>query len=408
MLGLNRRTSLNNVAHCQVYFMNRLTMLHNPTRFKPSAIENESENDEELEFYDFNEPEPGSPPGTLNIGEDASIPNIFLIDYHAEEAIGVQLATPEECFPYLDSQSVSWVDVQGLGSEDVLKRLGKVFSLHELVLEDIVNIPQRPKVESFDDQELIILHMVTSREDGRGFYDEQVSLILGKNYVLTVQEEPENDVFEPIRQRIHRNRGVIRSQKSDYLTYALIDAIVDGFFPVLEDYGERLEDLQDEVVINPTRQTLDKIHKIKRELLLLRRAIWPQRDAINALIREESPLIDREVRVFLRDCYDHTVQVIDMVETYRELAANLMDIYLSSLSNSTNEIMRFLTVISTVFIPLTFLAGVYGMNFDTSVSGNMPELKMPMGYPLFWLLIISISGGLLFYFWKKGWLFSPK
>ena len=384
-------------------------MLHNPTRFKPSPIEDDSEEeDEELGFYDFNEPEPGSPPGTLIIDEDSGIPNIFLIDYNVDEAIGVQLATPEDCIPYLDSQSVSWVDVQGLGSEDVLQRLGKVFSLHELALEDIVNIPQRPKLESFEHQELIILHMVTSREDGKGFYDEQVSLILGKNYVLTVQEEPETDVFEPIRQRIHRNRGVIRSQKSDYLTYALIDAIVDGFFPVLEDYGERLEDLQDEVVENPTRQTLDKIHKIKRELLLLRRAIWPQRDAINSLIREESPLIDREVRVFLRDCYDHTVQVMDMVETYRELAANLMDIYLSSLSNSTNEIMRFLTVISTVFIPLTFLAGVYGMNFDTSVEGNMPELKMPLGYPLFWLIILSISGGLLFYFWKKGWLFSPK
>ena len=384
-------------------------MLHNPTRFKPSPIEDDSEeNEEALEFYDFNEPEPGSPPGTLIIDEDATIPNIFLIDYNADEALGIQLATPEECFPYLDSHSVSWVDVQGLGSEDVLKRLGKVFKLHELVLEDIVNIPQRPKFESFEDQELIILHMVTSREDGKGFYDEQVSLILGKNYILTVQEEPETDVFEPIRQRIHRNRGAIRSQKADYLAYALIDAIVDGFFPVLEDYGERLEDLQDEVVANPTRQTLDKIHKIKRELLLLRRAIWPQRDAINSLIREESPLIDRETRVFLRDCYDHTVQVMDMVETYRELAANLMDIYLSSLSNSTNEIMRFLTVISTVFIPLTFFAGVYGMNFDTSVAGNMPELKMSFGYTYFWLLNFSISGGLLFYFWKKGWLFSPK
>ncbi|MDX2255145.1 MAG: magnesium/cobalt transporter CorA [Pseudanabaenaceae cyanobacterium bins.39] len=384
-------------------------MLHNPTRFKPSPIEKDlDDSEEELEFYDFNEPEPGSPPGTLIIDEDASVPNIFLIDYNADEAIGLQLVTPEECAPYIDSHSVSWLDVQGLGSEDVLKRLGKVFGLHELVLEDIVNIPQRPKVESFDQQELIILHMVTSRDDGRGFYDEQVSLILGKNYVLTVQEEPEIDVFEPVRQRIHRNRGVIRSQRADYLAYSLIDAIVDGFFPVLEDYGERLEDLQDEVVDKPTRQTLDKIHKIKRELLLLRRAIWPQRDAINALIREESPLIDRQVQVFLRDCYDHTVQVIDMVETYRELAANLMDIYLSSLSNSTNEIMRFLTVISTVFIPLTFVAGVYGMNFDTSLAGNMPELKMPFGYVLCWIMMLGISGGLLFYFWKKGWLFSPK
>ena len=384
-------------------------MLHNPARFKPSPIEDDSEeNDDGFEFYDFNEPAPGSPPGTLIIDEDSGIPNIFLIDYSEDEAIGLKLDTPEDCIPHLDSHSVSWVDVQGLGSEDVLQRLGKVFNLHALVLEDIVNIPQRPKVESFDDQELIILHMVTSREDGKGFYDEQVSLILGKNYVLTVQEEPENDVFEPIRQRIHRNRGVIRAHKSDYLTYCLIDAIVDGFFPVLEDYGERLEDLQDELIEKPTRQTLDKIHKIKRELLLLRRAIWPQRDAISSLIREESPMIDREVRVYLRDCYDHTVQVMDMVETYRELAANLMDIYLSSLSNSTNETMRFLTVISTLFIPLTFVAGVYGMNFDTELAGNMPELKVPYGYVYCWIVMLSIAGGLLYFFKKKGWLTGPK
>ena len=384
-------------------------MLHNPARFKPSSIEDDSEeNDDGFEFYDFNEPAPGSPPGTLIIDEDSVAPNIFLIDYSENEAIGLKLNTPEDCTPHLDTHSVSWVDVQGLGSEDVLQRLGKVFNLHALVLEDVVNIPQRPKAESFEDHELIILHMVTSRKDGRGFYDEQVSLILGKNYVLTVQEEPENDVFEPIRQRIHRNRGVIRSHKSDYLTYALIDAIVDGFFPVLEDYGERLENLQDEVVDKPTRQTLEKIHKIKRELLLLRRAIWPQRDAINSLIREKSPLIDQEVQIYLRDCYDHTVQVMDMVETYRELAANLMDIYLSSLSNSTNEIMRFLTVISTVFIPLTFIAGVYGMNFDTSLPGNLPELKLPYGYALCLLLMLSVSGSLLYFFKTKGWLTGPK
>jgi len=383
-------------------------MLHNPTRFKPSPIEDDSEENDGFEFYDFNEPAPGSPPGTLIIDEDAGIPNIFLIDYSEDEAIGLKLETPEDCIPHLDTHSVSWVDVQGLGSEDVLQRLGKVFNLHALVLEDIVNIPQRPKVESFDDQELIILHMVTSREDGKGFYDEQVSLILGKNYVLTVQEEPENDVFEPIRQRIHRNRGVIRAHKADYLTYALIDAIVDGFFPVLEDYGERLEDLQDELIENPTRQTLDKIHKIKRELLLLRRAIWPQRDAISSLIREESPMINRDVRVYLRDCYDHTVQVMDMVETYRELAANLMDIYLSSLSNSTNETMRFLTVISTMFIPLTFVAGVYGMNFDTGLAGNMPELKTPYGYVYCWIVMLAIAGGLLYFFKTKGWLTGPK
>jgi magnesium transporter len=211
-------------------------------------------------------------------------------------------------------------------------------------------------------------------------------------------------VFEPVRQRIHRNKGTVRQQSTDYLTYALIDAVVDGFFPVLENYGERLEELQDEVVENPTPKTLDRIHKIKRELLLLRRIIWPQRDAIATLMRESSPLISDQVRLYLRDCYDHAVQAIDMIETYRELSASLMEVYLSSLNNNINEAMRFLTVISTIFIPLTFIVGVYGMNFDTEVPGNMPELKMPYGYWLCWAGMTLIAGGLLAFFWRKGWV----
>ena len=198
-------------------------------------------------------------------------------------------------------------------------------------------------------------------------------------------------------------KGTLRQQSTDYLTYALIDAVVDGFFPVLENYGERLEELQDEVVENPTPKTLDRIHKIKRELLLLRRIIWPQRDAITTLIRESSPLISDQVRLYLRDCYDHAVQAIDMVETYRELSASLMEVYLSSLNNNINEAMRFLTVISTIFIPLTFIVGVYGMNFDTEVVGNMPELKLPYGYWLCWSGMLLIAGGLLAFFWRKGW-----
>jgi magnesium Mg(2+) and cobalt Co(2+) transport protein (corA) len=360
--------------------------------------------DPDLEFFPFNEPQPGSPPGTLMIDAESTIPNIFLIDYTPQEAIGKQLANPEECAPYLNSDSVSWIDVQGLGSEDVLQRLGRVFQIHPLMLEDVVNIPQRSKVDEYPEQLLIILHMVTNREDGRGFFSEQVSFILGKRYLLTVQEEPETDVFEPVRQRIHRNKGTVRQQSADYLLYALIDAVVDGFFPVLENYGERLEELQDEVVGNPTPKTLDKIHRIKRELLLLRRTIWPQRDAIATLMRESSPLISDQVRLYLRDCYDHAVQAIDMIETYRELSASLMEVYLSSLNNNINEAMRFLTVISTIFIPLTFIVGVYGMNFDTEVPGNMPELKMPYGYWLCWAGMTLIAGGLLAFFWRKGWV----
>jgi magnesium transporter len=256
---------------------------------------------------------------------------------------------------------------------------------------------------------MFVAHMVNKQAESNGFLLEQVSLIVGRNYLLTIQEEPELDAFEPVRERIRHNKGAIRQQGTDYLAYSLIDAIIDGFFPVLEDYGERLEDLQDEVVSQPTKRTLDKIHRIKRELLLLRRAIWPQRDAINSLIREDSQLVSQPVRIYLRDCYDHTVQVIDMVETYRELASNLMDIYLSSISNRMNEVMQTLTVISTIFIPLTFIAGIYGMNFDRSASPvNMPELGWYYGYPSVLAVMLAIASSLLIYFWRRGWLSDLK
>jgi magnesium transporter len=362
---------------------------------------------QDLEFYAFNEPEPGSPPGTLVIDEDSAASNLFLIDYSPEGATGKPLHSPEECRPYLDSSSVSWVDVQGLGSEAVLQQLAQVFHLHPLLLEDVVNVPQRSKVEDYEQHVLMVLHMAFVPSDSEGFLSEQVSLIVGENYLLTVQEEPTKDLFEPVRQRIHRPGSLLRSHGTDYLAYALIDAVIDGFFPVLEDYGERLENLQEEVVEKPSRQTLDRIHQIKRELLLLRRTIWPQRDAISTLIREDTDLVSDSVRVYLRDCYDHAVQIMDMVENYRELAANLMDVYLTSVSNNTNEVMRFLTVISTTFIPLTFIAGVYGMNFDRSV-GNMPELGWSFGYVLCLTGMGAVALGLLSYFWYRGWLFSPR
>ncbi len=354
-------------------------------------------------FYD----QPGSMPGTLKIESDASPPIIVLIDYNQANATRLQVETPEAIAPYLDTQSVSWVDVQGLGSEDILQRLGRVFHLHPLVLEDVVNVPQRPKVEDYEDQLVIVTRMVMLKQNTQGFISEQVSFILGKYYLLTVQEEPAYDSFGPVRQRIRAHKGIIRQQGPDYLAYALLDALIDGFFPVLEAYGERIEALEDEVVENPTRQTLAKIHQVRRELLSLRRSIWPQRDAINTLIRDGCELISRNVQVYLRDCYDHIIQLLDIVETYRELASSLMDVYLSSVSNKMNEVMKTLTVISTIFIPLTFVAGVYGMNFNPDASPlNMPELNWYWGYPASLIFMGMVGLAMVYYFWRRGWFSS--
>ena len=347
---------------------------------------------------DYFSDEPGSLPGTLMIPTDAHVPKVVLIDYSPERANRISVSEPETCAEYLDTESVSWVDVQGLGSEDLLQRLGKVFTLHPLVLEDVVNVPQRPKVEDYHHQLLIITRMVTPTDNERGFTSEQVSFILGPHYLLTVQEEYDIDTFHQVRDRIRFNRGQIRKRGADYLAYTLLDTIIDGFFPVLEDYGERLEALEDEVVMNPNRQTLEAIYDLKRELLALRRAIWPQRDALNLLIRDGDQLISEEVRVYLRDCYDHAAQVMDMVESYRELASGLMDVYLSSVGHRMNEVMKLLTVVSGIFIPLTFFTGLYGMNFQ-----YMPELGWRWSYPILLFLMGAIASGLILFFWKRGW-----
>lgn len=366
----------------------------------------------EVESYidDYFSDEPGSLPGTLNIPDDAIFPRIYLIDYNAQHARRAEIRQPEQCHSHLHSDSVSWVDVHGLGSEDILKRLGQVFGLHPLVLEDIVNVPQRPKVEEYQNQLLIVTRMVTPTADEQGFTSEQVSFVLSRNYLLTVQEEHEHDTFLPVRDRIRLNRGEIRKRRADYLAYTLLDTVIDGFFPVLEDYGERLEDLEDEVVLRPTRKTLEKVYDLRRELLALRRAIWPQREAINILIRDGGELISPEVRVYLRDCYDHAAQVIDMVESYRELASGLMDVYLSSVGNRMNEVMKLLTVISSIFIPLTFITSLYGMNFDPDASPlNMPELEWHWGYPMVLMVMGAIASFLIFFFWRQGWFedFTP-
>lgn len=364
-------------------------------------MNNEREDDSHLDyFYD----QPGRLPGYLDLDADALPPNLVLINYNEFTATHINVNSPEECANFVDSESVTWVDVQGLGNEDTWDKFGKLFNLHPLTLEDVVNVPQRPKVVDYDDQLVIIVWMVLLKSGSNRFHKEQVSLVLGKDYLLTVQEEPEYDCFDPVRDRITNNKGNIRKQGADFLAYALIDAIIDGFFPVLEEYGEQIEFLETEVVNNPNSQTLEKIYHIRRRLLSLRRAIWPQRDAINILIRDGSDLISPEIRIYLRDSYNHAVQVMDMVESYREIAASLMDVYLSSVSNKMNEIMKLLTIISTIFIPLTFIAGVYGMNFNTDKSPfNMPELNAYWGYPICLLLMLAIASCLVYYFWKRGW-----
>lgn len=365
----------------------------------PPKIDNQGKPD----LFDYYYNSPGSAPGTLSISPHALPTEIILIDYNRENVMQYTGLTPQECIPYLDTTSVSWIDVRGLGSENVLRELGQVFHLPLLVLEDIVNVPQRPKIESYPDFLLIITQMANLKPKG-GILIEQVSFILGKNYLLTIQEEPRLDSFEPVRWRIHQSVGFIRQRGADYLAYALTDAIVDHFFPVLEHYGEKIEEIEEELVEKPTQRTLGKIYRLRRELLALRRAIWPQRDLFNSLIRDGSPYINPELLSYWRDCYDHTVQLIDILENYHELASGLMDVYLSVIGNKMNEIMKFLTIISTIFIPLTFIVGVYGMNFNTEASPfNMPELNWYWGYLACWIVMITIAIAQLLFFWRRGW-----
>jgi magnesium transporter len=346
----------------------------------------------------------GAPPGTLAITSEER-PQIFLIDYGPHGISEHELAKIDDCVPYLvdDHPSVTWIDVRGIGHAPSFQRLGEIFKLHPLALEDVVNVPQRPKSDIYEGHQLVVARMVRIDADGC-VKAEQLGILFGKGFVVTVQEEPEFDVLGCVRERIRQGRGTIRTHGSDYLAYALIDAVIDGFFPVLEDLGEKLEDLELDAIA--ARRSMSKqIHDVKRDLLTIRRAIWPQRDLLNSLLRGESPLMEKETLLYVRDTYDHAVQVMDMVETFREVASGLMDLYLSGVSNRMNEIMKVLTILSTIFLPITFIAGVYGMNFDPSVSPyNMPELRYRYGYPLAMGLMALSVGTLLFYYRRKGWL----
>jgi magnesium transporter len=316
----------------------------------------------------------------------------------------LQASDLENLREHLARWPVTWIDVDGLGDPQVIHTLGEVFGLHPLVLEDVVHVHQRAKVEHYERQLFIVARMAGTPHWSE---TEQLSLILGPNFVLTFQEGRPGDPFDPVRERLHKAGGRIRSAGADYLAYSLLDAVTDAYFPVLEDVGERVELLEDQILAQPGRTTFHHIHDLKRELLALRRAVWPLREAISTLIREPTALITDETRLYLRDCYDHAVRIIDFVETYRELGSDLMDLYLSSISQRMTEVMKVLTIIATIFIPLTFISSIYGMNFSTAKSPwNMPELEWYWGYPFALLLMATVALGLVGYFWWKGWLSS--
>jgi magnesium transporter len=298
--------------------------------------------------------------------------------------------------------AVTWINVDGVGHEDTVRQLGRIFQLHPLALEDVVHVHQRAKVELYGEQAFIVVRMpcpVNSHLE-----TEQVSLFVGKNFVLTFLEDP-GDVFEQVRVNLRGAAGRIRASGAGYLAYALLDAAVDAYFPLIELFGERMDALEDAVIETPTRQSISDVHDAKHDLRTLRRAVWPLREAINSLCRDASALFNDETRIHLRDCYDHVVQIIDMVETYRELGSDLTDLYLSSLSTRMNEVMKVLTVIATLFMPLGFITGLYGMNFNPNASRfNLPELNWRFGYPYALGLMVATTFAMLYFFWRRGWL----
>ncbi len=348
----------------------------------------------------------GLPPGSLiHIGEKKTEKvRISIIDYNEEKFQEKEAENVEECFPFKEKPTVTWLNIDGLHEISVIEKLGKHFDIHSLVLEDILNTDQRPKMEDLEKYIFFVLKMIYYDDKKEELHTEQVSLILCHNCVISFQESV-GDVFDAVRERLRNGKGKIRKKSADYLVYALIDAVVDNYFVILEKIGERIEDIEEDLVANPTPNTVQIIHGLKREMIYLRKSVWPLREVINSLQREESDIIQKDTHIYLRDLYDHTIQVIDTVETFRDMTSGMLDIYMSSVSNKMNEVMKVLTIFAAIFIPLTFVAGVYGMNFDPSISPlNMPELEWYFGYPFALFVMVGVAITMLVYFKRKKWL----
>jgi magnesium transporter len=339
---------------------------------------------------------PGSKPGTVVIASDAQPTTIRVMAYDKDRIVEESIDDPSELQSYLNKWPVVWADVVGLGSEDVLRKVAQVFHIHPLALEDVAHVYQRAKVEPYDENLYIVLRIPdTSKEQ----LTEQFSMFLGKNYVVTFQERP-GDNFDLVRAGLRHEKSVTRQGVlPDYLAYRLIDAAVDAYFPQLERIGDVLDKLDEQVTGSAIQQSFADLHAMRRELLLLRRAIWPLRDAMSELRSEVTPFVSDTTRLYLRDCYDHAVQLIDLMESYRDIGGDVRDFYLSTISNRMNQVMKTLTVISTIFLPLSFIASVYGMNFE-----HMPELNWKYGYPFALTLMAVVATGMLLNFKWRGWL----
>ena len=342
----------------------------------------------------------GLPPGTLvHIGEKKTEKvEMDLIDYDQLQFQEKASVTVEEAIPFKEKPTVTWLNVTGVHDVKIIEQIGKAFNIHPLILEDIVHTGQRPKLEDLENYIFFVLNMLTYDKERDTLVVEQVSLILGAHFVISFQETDSN-VFKPVRERIRNAKGRIRKLGSDYLAYALIDAIVDNYFLILEHFGEKIEALQEDVLSVPTPETLQIIQATKRDMIFLRKSVWPLREAISVLYRGESPLIADGVIPYLRDVYDHTIQVIDSIDTFRDMISGTLDVYLSSVSNKMNEVMKVLTIIATIFIPITFIAGVFGMNFK-----YMPELEWRWAYPVVWLVMLAIGIAMLIGFRRRKWL----
>lgn len=350
---------------------------------------------------------PGVAPGTLVPPPDSHPSTITLIAYGEKDITEKSLSSINEITDYIGTWPVSWINIDGLANVDILEELGKILHFHPLALEDVLNQHHRAKADDFGDYIFLITHMM--RIKGDIVDNEQLSLFIGKNFVITIQERPDGDVLDPVRERLRRGEmRRIRTASADYLAYSILDAVIDGYFPVLEFVGDWISNLEDQVVLKPDQQLVSETHFLKRELRRMRQAMWPLREAIYTL-HSEHPLISDETQIYLRDCQDHIINILDLLEIDRERASGLVDIYLSSVNNQMNETIKVLTVISTIFIPLSFIAGVYGMNFDRQASPyNMPELGWAYGYPFALGLMTLVLLSLLIFFMRRGWVHLPK
>jgi len=349
---------------------------------------------------------PGTSPGTLVRHEQARRTplRILLTDFTGSELSEKRLDSPAECRDYLSRDTVTWVHVQGDAEPDLLHQLGQVFNLHNLALEDVINTGQRPKVDDFGEQLFVVLSRPVMESDGSGFATRQLSLFLGRNFVLSFHAG-DSDPFDAVRGQLRERSERIRTRGADFLFYTLIDFTIDEAFPILEQLGEAVEQLEDDILESPSNDSVRRIYDLKRGLTILRRALWPQREVMHRLARDGCSLFSAEDRIYYSDCYDHTIQIVDLLETYRDMVTGLLDVYLSSISYRLNETMRVLTVIATIFIPLTFISGVYGMNFSNPGSPwAMPELRWYFGYPLVLLLMAGVAVGMLSFFRRRGWL----